>query len=250
MPRQPRQFGNSGYMHLIVRGIGKQILFENQDDYSFFLAILRRFSTETSVSILAYCLMENHVHLLVHDEQHHSPLLMKKIGVSYSRYFNRKYKRSGHLLQDRYRSEPIETDGSLIRVFRYILNNPEGAGLCPASSYPWSSYSQYGKANTLADTHLLRELIGDENQYAAFLSAKNQDRFMEYDDSPRSDEWAKDIIRSYLSAESGTILQSYDRARRDNALRALKKKGLSIRQLERLTGINRGAIQKAVNSSH
>ena len=127
MPRQPRQFGNSGYMHLIVRGIGKQILFENQDDYSFFLAILRRFSTETSVSILAYCLMENHVHLLVHDEQHHSPLLMKKIGVSYSRYFNRKYKRSGHLLQDRYRSEPIETDGSLIRVFRYILNNPEGA---------------------------------------------------------------------------------------------------------------------------
>ncbi len=86
MPRQPRQHSESGYLHLIVRGIGKQLLFEEREDSHFFLSLLRRYSAETSVSVLAYCLMENHVHLLVRDEQGQTPLLMKKLGVSYSSY--------------------------------------------------------------------------------------------------------------------------------------------------------------------
>ncbi len=245
MPRQPRQFGYSGYLHLIVRGIGKQILFEDREDYLFFLSILRRFCAETSVSVLAYCLMENHVHILVYDEQKNTPLLMKKLGVSYSGYFNRKYDRSGHLFQDRYRSEAIEDESYLLCAFRYILTNPERAGLGPASAYPWSSYSQYGDEDAIADTRLLRELIGDEAQYIAFLAAEADDRCMEYEAPRRDDEWAKEVLCKYLSAKSGTVLQGYERGARNAALRVLKEKGLSVRQLERLTGINRGVIQKA-----
>ena len=83
MPRQARQLSESGYLHLIVRGIGKQILFEDREDRLFFLSRLKRFCAETNVSVLAYCLMENHVHLLVHDQEHSTPLLMKKLGVPY-----------------------------------------------------------------------------------------------------------------------------------------------------------------------
>lgn len=245
MSRQARQLSDSGYLHLIVRGIGKQLLFEDREDYTFFLWALRRFCTETGVRVLAYCLMENHVHLLVYDSAGCTPQLMKKIGVTYARYFNRKYERSGHLFQDRYRSEAIEDESYLLTVFRYILNNPQKAGLGPASGYEWSSYAQYGDANAFVDTTLLRDLIGDQEQYTAFLAAEHDDDCMEYEPPRRDDAWAKAVIRQCLEGESGTVLQSCDRAKRDAVLRQLKRKGLSVRQLERLTGINRGVIQKA-----
>ncbi len=245
MPRQARQFSESGYLHLIVRGIGKQILFEDREDRLFFLAILERFCGETGVCVLAYCLMENHVHLLVYDREGKTPLLMKKLGVSYSRYYNRKYERSGHLFQDRYLSEAVEDEDYLLAVFRYILLNPEKAGLGSAADYEWSSFSRYGEADPVVDTSLLCELIGDREEYVAFLAERKDDDCMEYEAVSRDDEWAKDVIRSCLRIESGTVLQSYDRGKRDAALRKLKSKGLSVRQLERLTGINRGVIQKA-----
>ena len=248
MSRQPRQFGGSGYLHIIVRGIGKQILFEDRTDRVFFLTALKRFSREVDITVLAYCLMENHVHLLVHDVNEQTPLLMKKIGVSYSTYFNRKYERSGHLFQDRYLSEVVRDERSLLIVFRYILNNPQKAGLGPAFAYEWSSFSEYGDSNAFTDTSLLCSLIGDKKSYIRFLSSNQQDVCMEYEPYRRDDEWAKAIIRSCLKAESGTVLQQYDRLQRDDVLRTLKRKGLSVRQLERLTGINRGVIQKATKS--
>lgn len=245
MSRQARQRSDSGYLHLIVRGIGKQLLFEDGEDYRFYLSALRRFCGETGVRVLAYCLMENHVHLLVQDSGGATPQLMKKIGVTYARYFNRKYERSGHLFQDRYRSEAVEDESYLLAVFRYILNNPQKAGLGPASGYEWSSYDQYGDTNAFVDTRLLHDLIGDKKQYDAFLAAGDDDACMDYEPPKRDDAWAKAVIRECLEGESGTVLQSCDRAKRDAALRQLKHKGLSVRQLERLTGINRGVIQKA-----
>lgn len=195
MARQARQLSKSGYLHLIVRGIGKQILFEDREDRLYFLSILERFCTETGVHMLAYCLMENHVHLLA--------------------------------------------------VFRYILTNPEKAGLGFAADYEWSSFSLYGETDSFVDTSLFSALIGSKDEYLAFLYEGKDDDCMEYESPRRDDEWAKAVIRKHLHAESGTVLQSYDRERRDAAIRELKSQGLSIRQLERLTGINRGVIQKA-----
>ena len=195
MARQARQLSKSGYLHLIVRGIGKQILFEDREDRLYFLSILERFCTETGVRMLAYCLMENHVHLLA--------------------------------------------------VFRYILTNPEKAGLGFAADYEWSSFSLYGETDSFVDTSLFSALIWSRDEYIAFLYEGKDDDCMEYEPPRRDDEWAKAVIRKHLHAESGTVLQSYDRERRDAAIRELKSQGLSIRQLERLTGINRGVIQKA-----
>ena len=195
MARQARQLSKSGYLHLIVRGIGKQILFEDREDRLYFLSILERFCTETGVHMLAYCLMENHVHLLA--------------------------------------------------VFRYILTNPEKAGLGFAADYEWSSFSLYEETDSFVDTSLFSALIGSKDEYLAFLYEGKDDDCMEYESPRCDDEWAKAVIRKHLHAESGTVLQSYDRERRDAAIRELKSQGLSIRQLERLTGINRGAIQRA-----
>ena len=244
MPRQARQRSASGCMHLIVRGNSRQVIFEAREDYAFFLEKLERFSRETGVTLFAYCLMENHAHLLVRDNGDQVSLMMKKLGVSYSRYFNGKYKRRGHLFQDRYLSETIEDDSYLLTVFRYILNNPRKAGICAAEDYEWSSYRFYGKPPGLVDTGLLREMIGDADRYAAFIAMPNDDDCLEYDGARRDDDWARSVLQRRLKIESGTALQTFDRKSRDEALRQLLDEGLSIRQIERLTGIGRGVIQK------
>ena len=85
MPRGARQFSTSGYMHLIIRGNGKQILFEDWEDHHFFLSILEKYCMETEVKILAYCLMDNHVHLLVHDQDNNSSRMMQRDCAIYLR---------------------------------------------------------------------------------------------------------------------------------------------------------------------
>ena len=244
MPRRARKKSRSGYFHVIVRGVGKQILFECNGDYSFFISLLQKYSKETEVKICAYCLMENHVHMIVCDDNGAMPLFMKKIGVCYAGYYNKKYERTGHLFQDRYMSEPIETKDYLLTVFRYVLNNPKSAGICPASEYRWSSYHKYGDFETFVDTEIFYKWIGGWEQYASYINENNTDQCMEYY-SPNSDEWARDLLVTKLGVQSGTALKEYSKEKRDDALRTLKTEGLTIRQIERLTGIGRSIIQRA-----
>ncbi len=245
MARQARELSDSGYMHVIVRGIGRQLLFETEEDYLFYLDALERYSKELHVTVCAWCLMENHVHLLLCDTGKQIPLLMKKLGVRYSWYFNQKYERTGHLFQDRYRSEKIEDDAYLTTVFRYILRNPEKAGICKASEYRWSSYAMYGVRTSFADTRALEEMVGDRAAYAAWIAEENEDECLEDTPPKHDDGWAIKEIHRQLHGESGTALQHMNKAERDEMLRKLKKAGLTVRQIERLTGINRGTVQMA-----
>lgn len=244
MARQARKDSITGYYHVIVRGVGKQILFEDERDFSFYLSILEKYSAETKVGVCAYCLMENHVHLLLHGEKDDLAMLMKKLGICYATHYNKKYERTGHLFQDRYLSEAVETKKYMLTVFRYILNNPVAAGICPASEYLWSSYRRYGDDGSFVDTVLLKEWIGSWVKYAEFIAEKNCDQCMEYLPEKKDDEWAKRKMRAMLGVESGTMLKTYGKCERDEALRKLKKAGLSGRQIERLTGIGRSIIQR------
>ncbi len=242
MPRQARQFGKTGYSHVIVRGIGRQLLFEESYDYRHYINLLKKYSGETGVTVCAYCLMENHVHLLLHDASLALPAFMKKLGVSYSAYFNKKYERTGHLFQDRYRSEPVDDDAYLLTVYRYILKNPEKAGISPAKTYPWSSYLCYGDEGSFVDTFLLKQLIGNSARHDAFIAADESADCLEYDTGRLNDAKAKEAMISILGTDNGTVLQSYNRVDRNAAVEALAAAGLSERQIERLTGISRRVI--------
>ena len=244
MPRNPRTYSISGYMHIYNRGNGRQILFEQRADYIYFLQQLKRFSSMYHVRICAFCLMENHFHLLVHDTEKNIPGFMRCLCSSYSSYFNRKYKRTGHVFEGRYKSTPIDTEAYLLRVFSYILNNPRAAHICETKEYLWSSYSRYGESGSFVDTSVFQDLIGTKEEYDTFLSLKYED-CPELEGIVHNDEWAKSVIREKLHIEKGTDLQQYDWKSRNEALRLLKNQGLTIRQIERLTGINRSAVQRA-----
>ena len=248
MPRQARRMSSTGFMHVITRGIGRQLLFEEESDYRHYLTVLERYCMESGARVYAYCLMDNHVHLLVKGEYEQIVLLMKKLGVNYSGYFNWKYERVGHLFQDRYRSEPVEDENYLFTVFRYILRNPENAGICKASEYKWNSFNSYKDPPAFMELDLIHERLGSFEQYHHFIEADNEDSCLEYEAEKHDDDWAKSILRKELRIKSGMDLQKYDKKMRNEALVNLRKKGLTIKQIERLTGINRNIIQRATVS--
>jgi REP element-mobilizing transposase RayT len=189
--------------------------------------------------------MENHVHLIVYDPEHHVSRFMQMLGMTYAGYFNWKYQRTGPLFDGRFKSVPIESENYLLTAFRYVLNNPRKAGICSAAEYPWNSYSRFGNPNSFVDTSIFLDLLGSKEEYEMFISAEYDDDYPELEGIRRDDSWALQVIRETLNVPGGTALQSFDGKARDDALRLLKKKGLSIRQIERLTGINRNAIQRA-----
>ncbi len=244
MPRQARMISETGYYHVIMRGVSKQILFEEDNDYYFFINRLGKYSSEVNVRVCAYCLMSNHVHLLIHDIDNNLSEMMKKLGVSYSNFFNEKYERVGHLFQGRFLSESIDNDSQFCIVLRYILNNPSKAGLCPPEKYRWSSYNEYGNNKSFVDTNLIENLFADFEQYKDFIRNQNEDECLEYKDNRRGDEWARSVIRESLGISVGTAIKGFDREKRNDAIRILKRKGVTIRQIERLTGISKGVIQK------
>ena len=245
MAREKRKSSESGYLHLITRGNNRQILFEEEEDYRFYLSRLGKYTREQEITINAYCLMDNHVHLLVNDRQNHTPDLMRKLGVSYTNYFNRKYERSGHLFQGRYLSEPIRDEVYLLTVFRYILTNPAKAGICPADKYRWSSYRAYGKEKTSIDTGFIRERFPTEKAYREYIGTENDDSCMEYEKPAKDDSQALETLRTTLSIGSGSELQAWEKQERNEALHRLKAEGLTVRQIERLTGISRNIVQRA-----
>ena len=159
MARQIRKKSGTGIYHIMLRGINRQDIFEGDDDYLHMTMILRgmteRFD-EHGVKLpplctfYAYCLMSNHVHLLLQEREEDISNVVKRVGVTYAHYFNKKYDRSGHLFQDRFRSEPVDSIEYFITLLRYIHQNPVKAGIVEnVVDYQWSSWKEYNSDNCI-----------------------------------------------------------------------------------------------------
>jgi putative transposase len=143
MPRTARIIINDSPHHIIQRGHNRQVVFASDDDYLFYLDNLREWKEKFGCKVYAYCLMANHVHLIVDpgtDERNLS-LLMKRLAGRQTRFVNRVENRSGTLWEGRYKSSPISTDEYLLACCRYVELNPVRAGLVATpEAYRWSSY--------------------------------------------------------------------------------------------------------------
>ena len=260
MARTPRTTSGTGIYHVMMRGINRQNLFEDREDYLKFREILSQMvrpkddngrSLPSRTVFYAYCLMSNHVHLLIKETEEKLGAVIKRIGISYAKHFNTKYQRYGHLFQDRYKSEPVNDAAYFFTLLRYIHQNPLAAGLVKrVCDYEWSSWSEYEQGEngipTICDTaHVLsrmplpdlRELVNDPLPKTTLV--------LDYDSGSQSktDSDIKDFLIDSFGLKQPSDLQLYSRERRDDILRAAKEYGASIRQLVRLTGISFALIR-------
>lgn len=145
MPRIARQTSSTGVYHVILRGVNKQQIFECSADYERFITTLRvQTQEENRCVIYAYCLMGNHVHLLIQEKNETLGETMKRIASSYVYYYNHKYDRVGHLFQERFKSQPVENWEYFLTLLRYIHQNPLKPYLVKKLiNYPWCSWKEY-----------------------------------------------------------------------------------------------------------
>jgi len=130
--------------HITCRGNRKGDIFMVKEDYIVFLAIVKEVMDEFPFKLYSYCLMTNHLHLEIKTLDDSISQIMKKINQTYAQYFNKTHDYVGHLFQDRYHSEIIETNEQLLLTSRYIHLNPVKANLVRnPEDYKWSSYRMY-----------------------------------------------------------------------------------------------------------
>ncbi|KGP74051.1 REP-associated tyrosine transposase [Pontibacillus yanchengensis] len=149
MSRPIRVWYRGAQLHITARGNRKGHLFYGNEDYETYLHLLKKCQEESPFTILSYCLMPNHIHLLVELQNHSPGEIMKFIQFRYAKYFNKKYDFSGHVFQGRYHSKLIESTHYLKKVSKYIHLNPVKAGLSYSpDTYRWSSYPLYVDMNS------------------------------------------------------------------------------------------------------
>lgn len=245
MARKPREYTDTGIYHVIIRGNNKQNLFFDNDDRYFFLKKLKQFSTKDHIQLFSYCLMNNHVHLLIGNGNLHMSKFIQRLTISYVRRFNLKYECSGHLFQGRFKSEPVKTDEQYKTTFRYILQNPEKTGLGNFKKYLWNSYSFLTKKNQkFISTKEIYKHFDSENELFSFISQHAADIHMEYENQTHLNDYNCCIlIEKITNFSPHTLIQLSLQELKKNIL-ILKQHGFNINQLSRVTGISRYILSK------
>lgn len=254
MSRRARIKSNSGVYHVMLRGINRQLVFEDEDDKEQFRETLRKYKEKSGYEIYGYCLMDNHVHLLIKVGAEDIGQTLKRIAVSYAYYFNTKYGRVGHLFQDRFRSEAVETDAYLLNVLRYIHRNPVVGKMCPnPEDFIWSSYRDYIRSGKirglLTDTELALGMIG-LSEFERYTGSSEDDRIrMLEQESPRkmvTDAEVICLLRKYSGCSNIYEFRERPKDERDDVIKKLRESDAGINQICRITGWSKTAVRRAL----
>ncbi len=176
MPRQARIILRNTPHHIVQRGHNRQAVFIEAADYRYYIKTLKEWKGELSIKVYGYCLMTNHVHLIIDpcDDETNLGKLMKRLAGRQTRHVNYMEKRTGSLWEGRYKSSPIETDTYLLACNRYVELNPVNAGMVKqAEDYAWSSYRQ--------KVGIEREVWIDYDPTYLGLSEDNMERMRRYE---------------------------------------------------------------------
>ncbi|WHY01133.1 transposase [Neobacillus sp. DY30] len=251
MPRKARKKSCTGIYHIMLRGINKQTIFEQEEDKSRFLETIKKYKEICRFHLYGYCLMDNHIHLLVKETEESISQTIKRISSSYVYWYNLKYERAGHLFQERFKSEGIDTQTSFLRCLRYIHQNPLKAGLAQNVFHSqWTSLNEYINGRLMVDIDIALNLFSNNRKtairrFSEFMNQLNNDQFLEHQERVRlTDEKVKDFL-IHQGIKNISDLQQMEREDRNAVLtRVIQQRGVSIRQLSRITGISKGVIER------
>ncbi len=246
----------TGFYHVSARGIGKQIIFETDDDRWEFLELMRDCCHDAQVTIVAWCLMGDHVDLVLLDYEDEMSAAMQRLLLTYARRFNKRTGRTGHLFRDRFERRSLDTDWQVMEAIRSVHVDPQEVGISLIERYPWSSFAEYLRAY---DNDATRGFSDPSCVLELFESAKG---FLDYSLSmpDGSDpvihdmdetEWERRAFADKMAKRLGVPLnelKTVAHARRDGIIFALHDGGYTVREIERYTGISKSTVSRIVRA--
>ena len=248
MARQQRAKSETGIYHIMLRGINRQQVFFDDEDYYMFLNVLSKVKTVSGFKLYAYCLMSNHVHLLIEEGCEPLSKVFMRIGDSFVYRYNCKYDRIGGVFQGRYKSIPVNDDEYFISVLRYIHQNPVKAGLVnKCDQYKFSSYNEYFKSNSFVDIGFAIEIIGINEFVRLHNEQLDSSMHLGMDDDAkpkRSNEFWLNMFVEETHCKTPEEFSRYPEDMQLEFVGLLKTKGMPIRKICELTDLSFYTVQK------
>ncbi|KAF5087842.1 Transposase IS200 like protein [anaerobic digester metagenome] len=249
MARQARVKSTTGIYHVILKGLDGRNIFLDDSDRSIFMEKLNKARETGGFQLYAYCLMDNHVHLLIKEGEELGTSI-KRITVGYVQLHNNKYGRTGHLFQNRFSSEAVEEEHYLMAVVRYIHRNPLNAGIIAQfEEYPWSSYDKiiqaYQVNSTTLDIEIIKDYFPTAADFAHFSKEENKDECLEINPKiRRCDSQLADMLRQNSEYQN---LGELSVEKRNRLIKQIQQEtGSSIRQLSRVLGLGKMMVEQAL----
>ena len=198
--------------------------------------------------------MSNHIQLLMEPAEEPLAQIFKRIGSRYVVWYNRKYQRAGHLFQDRFRSENVDSERYFMTVLRYILQNPMKAGMeRNLGQYPWSSYRAYENGiGSITDTQFAAEMFGGLNNVVSFVRQECNETVMDEADFDwrLRDDQAKEIMRKITQCASPAEFQLLSPDDQKQYYQKLYMEKLSMGQIARLTGVAKSTVSRSMKKAN
>lgn len=252
MARTARKRSSTGIYHVMFRGVNRQVIFGDNQDKGRFLETLKEYKEISRFTLYGYCLMDNHVHMLIKEIDETISEIIKRICSSYVYWYNAKHGRCGHLFQGRFKSEVVETDSYFLTVLRYIHQNPLTAGIVKTvEEYKWSSYGEYIKDAKIVDVgqafnYFSADLEEALPLFMTFMNTENNDQCLEDIEKRKlTDDEVREQIKE-LGLVKATQIQHLDKGKRDHLINKLKNvEGVTAIQISRVTGIPKNIVYRA-----
>ncbi len=256
MPRVARQKSETAVYHIMMRGNNRHKIFKSIKDKDRITEIIHEKVIIDEAVLHAYCIMDNHLHLVIREGVASISQTMKRIGTSYASYYNKQHERIGHVFQDRFKSEVIESEKHLLAAVRYVHRNPVKARISNLNSYKWSSYAKYlniSFAKKPGIKEILQISSKDPRQaikaFVKFHEEKTEDNFI--DVKELSAEEAKVMIDNYLKkagiSKSKLKYKENKKLLKDLVIELKKQSELSLREIATILEVNRETVRKIVS---
>ena len=246
----------TGFYHVCARGMGRQLIFEGDEDRWDFLELMRECCRDAQVTIVAWCLMGDHVDLVLLDYEDEMSAAMQRLLLTYARRFNKRTGRAGHLFRDRFERRSLDTDSQVMEAIRSVHANPQEAGIALIERYPWSSFDEYLRAYNndmtrgFSDPSCVLELFGSTEGFIAY-SLSTPDGGEPALCDMKETEWERHAFADKLAKGLGVPLhgvKAAPSAQRNIVILGLHDAGFTVRQIERYTGIGKSTVSRIVRA--
>ena len=165
MPRIARKSIETSFFHIIVQGVNKEYIFDTKQFIEYYIDLIHKYKPKYKLEIMAYCIMNNHAHLLIFCEHiNEMSKFMHQINSLFAQKYNKTENRVGHVFRNRYLSQAIYSERYLINCIHYIHNNPVKANIVnKCEEYEYSTYRDYIRKIGVAESQIVKDIIGECN---------------------------------------------------------------------------------------